>query len=84
MEKLNPWGIEIGFQERERIRLNIISETTGEIRQITLDVDDIAAIHVLENQRIRKAAEIIDDGTENSKNLDDLIGYIPEEAYEES
>lgn len=84
MEKLNPWGIEVVFQERERIRLNIISEITGEIRQITLDVDDIAAIHILENQRIRKAAEIIDDDTENSRNLDELIGYVPEEPYEES
>jgi hypothetical protein len=84
MEKLNPWGIEVVFHERERIRLNIISEVTGEIRQITLNVDDIAAINILENQRIRKAAEIIDDDTENSKNLDELIGYIPEEPYEES
>jgi hypothetical protein len=75
MEKLNPWCIEIVCQERERIRLNIISENTGEIRQISLDVNDVAAICVLKNQRIRKSAEIIYGNKEESKKFDELIGY---------
>lgn len=83
MEKLNPWKIEIDWHTREQIRINIVSETTGEIRQITLNVDDIAAIGLLEKQRILKAAEIVDDDAEEKQKLDTLLNYISDESWED-
>ena len=80
MKHLNPWSIEIVYHERERIRLNICSDATGEIRQITLGVDEIFAISVLENVRILKAAEIVDSSDERSEHLDSLLGCTTEEA----
>jgi hypothetical protein len=82
MELLNPWIIEIQDRTDGFVIINIISRATGEIRQINLSVNDINAIHTLENQRILKAAEIIDEEDGRAETLDELLGYVPEESID--
>ena len=80
--KLNPWIIEIVYETSESIRVNIISAETGEIRQITLCVNDIAAIHALGVDRLNKAGDIADENGEKTRALDALLCHVSDEPYD--
>jgi uncharacterized protein with PhoU and TrkA domain len=82
MIKLNPWAIEVVFRERERIRLNIIEENTGEIRQITLSADDLANILTVGLTRNEIIANLIRDGSEYIPQIEAIIGKVPDWHYE--
>ncbi len=76
MRKLNPWKIEVDYIGSESIRLDAVSMETGEIKQITLFVDDINAIELLGTKRIYAIAEYFDEFCEHDNNaLDTLISF---------
>lgn len=84
IERLNPWIIDIEKQSDYSVRINIISNETGEIKQINLEVDDINAISILEMERIRKLAEIVYDEdlhSEKLRVLNNLSDYSSNEDY---
>lgn len=93
MEKLNPWYIDTDLIGTTAIRINVNNSDTGEIRQILLTVDDIAAISYLDVPRVSAIAEFVCDGDEDLGKsegarllkLDALVSYFPEdkECYEE-
>ena len=66
MDKMNPWRIEIVTQypDSERpigMRINIINDNTGEIRQTALDVEFLNDIIMCDRDIISKVASLLDD-----------------------
>lgn len=76
-EMLNPWVIEVDkCSSNDSIRINIINQNTGEIRQVILSVEDINDINRLSVECIHKIAEkYFDDETDFSLMVDRLIGF---------
>ena len=58
---LNPWYIEAQRETDTSICLNIVSQVTGEIRQIKLTVDDLSSIMYAGMERINALAATVDD-----------------------
>ena len=80
--KLNPWIIEIVYETPESVRINIVSSDTGEIRQITLCVNDIASIHEIGIDRLNKAGNIVEGNDEKTMALDALLCHVSDEPYD--
>ena len=75
---LNPWKVEVFQSFRERVILDVVHEKTGETRRIELGADDLNNILEIGIKRIETTAEILRDNTENTVNLEDIIGELEE------
>ena len=71
-ETLNPWKIEHD-NDGHTIMLRIVSDETGEIRQIRLDADDIDSLAIIGSDRVREYAEIVLDTEGEIVSLEPLL-----------
>lgn len=79
---LNPWRVDVFSSLRERVTLDVIHEESGETRRVELGADDINYILMIGLKRIATVAEILCDDTENTMNLEKIIGGSEEEQSE--
>lgn len=66
MDKMNPWRIEIEseYPDSNRpigMRVNIVNDNTGEIRQTVFDVEFLSDIIMCDKEIIHRVASLLDD-----------------------